>query len=77
MDKLLATVGFAGAFVLLLIFSPLAGALIGWVVGLFFGNAILGTFASFGITGLSMWKLGATLGFVGAFFKTTVTTGNK
>lgn len=60
---------------LAIIVGTLMGAITGWVVGLFFGNAILGALASFGVVGVSMWQLGAFLGFVGGFFRTTVTKG--
>jgi hypothetical protein len=52
-----------------IIATTFLGAITGAIVGLFFSNAIGSTFAAFGVTGLSMWKLGATLGFVGSFFK--------
>lgn len=57
------------------ILSAIAGAIAGLMVGMFFSNAILPTFEAFGVTGLSMWKLGATLGFVGGFFRSPVTKG--
>ena len=50
------------------------GALGGWVVGLFFSETMLGIFAALGIKGFAMWQIGAFLGFVGAFFKTNVST---
>lgn len=59
------------ALFFLIVFSTLMGAVAGWVVGLFFSDTILGTLQRFGINtlGLSMWQLGATLAFVGSFFK--------
>jgi len=54
---------------LIIIAGALMGALAGAIVGIFFSGPILSTFASFGVTGLSMWKLGATLGFVAGFFR--------
>jgi len=49
----------------------LMGALFGWVTGWFFGSTILGIMNDLGISGYSMWQLGAFLGFVGSFFGST------
>ena len=56
---------------LLIILGTLTGAISGFVVGLAFGNIITYTLAQFGIHGVALWQLGATLGFVGPFFKST------
>lgn len=50
--------------------GPLAGALAGWIVGLFFADTIFAVLRGFGVsTGLfSMWQLGLTLSFLGSFF---------
>lgn len=56
--------------------TTLFSALAGWVVGMFFGNTILGILAACGLKGFVMWQIGATLGFVGSFFRTSVTTKN-
>ena len=56
-------------FILMIIASTLFGAFLGWVVGWFFSEPILNFFAAFGVEGLSMWELGACLGFIGSFFK--------
>lgn len=67
------------AFAALVFFFPLigvlGGAFAGWVVGLFFSDTILSALASFGVKteALSMWQLGAMLGFVGSFFRSSVT----
>lgn len=55
----------------LVILTTLMGAVAGWAVGLFFEQTILSTLARFGVNvaGLTMWQLGATLAFVGSFFK--------
>ena len=53
------------------------GALFGWVVGLFFGNTILGILAQIGISGISMWQFGAFLGFIASFFRNMITFNNK
>lgn len=60
-------------FVLCLI-GTIVGSLSGWAVGLLFGETILGIFAAFGLKGFSMWQIGAFLGFVGGFFRTSVTS---
>jgi hypothetical protein len=49
------------------------GAFAGWVVGLFFADTILGIAGQLGIRNVTMWQLGAFLGFVGGFLKTKVT----
>ena len=56
------------------VMSTFFGALGGWIVGLFFTDTILGTLQVLGFTttGLTMWKLGATLGFVGGFLRPIV-----
>ena len=61
----------AGIMFLACILSTLLGALAGWVVGLFFEETILNFFAMLGISGLKMWQIGASLGFIGSFFNTT------
>ena len=60
------------------ILGTLLGAFAGWVVGLFFGETILSFFAALGITGFKMWQIGASLGFIGGFFRssTSVRTSN-
>lgn len=49
----------------------------GWIVGWFLGDTFLAIFAQLGITGVSMWQIGAFLGFVGSFFTPLVTQNNK
>jgi hypothetical protein len=64
-------------FVLTLV-SPILGVLFGatagWCVGLVFDEEILGFLARFGVdtAGLTMWQIGAALGFIGGYLKTTV-----
>lgn len=62
-----------GLFMIFGILTTFMGAFSGWFIGLFFGETILGILSSLGITGFSMWQIGAFLGFVGGFFRTTVT----
>jgi len=66
-----------GALILLTILGPLVGALSGLIVGVFFSTPILHTLSAFGVDGVTMWQLGATLGFVGGFFKAVVAKGDK
>lgn len=66
-----------GGIFLLVIFGTLFGALAGWVVGLFFGDTILGILSQLGLKNISMWQFGAFMGFVGGFLKTKVTVEEK
>ena len=54
------------------ILMTIAGALFGWIAGWFIGSTVLGILAQLGITGFSMWQIGAFLGFVGSFFGSTL-----
>ena len=72
MEALQNFLAFILLFIMICIGSTLAGALVGWVVGWFFGRSILGFFAAFGIRSLEVWQIGAALGFIGSFFKTSV-----
>ncbi len=75
MDGFLKTGAALVLFALLLfgviLLATVFGALAGWVVGLFFADTILGIFAALGVKGFAMWQIGAFLGFVGGFFKST------
>ena len=62
-----------GGIFLFVIFGTLMGAIAGWVVGLFFGDTILGILQQLDITDISMWQYGAFMGFVGGFLKTKTT----
>jgi hypothetical protein len=75
----LAGLALAPALTAMVILHVVFGAVGGWLVGLFFGETILGTLSRFGvdIEGLSMWQLGATLAFVGAFFRAHQTVKNN
>lgn len=55
-------------------FGFLFGAFSGFVVGLFFADTIFAFFSHFGINDLTMWQIGGSLGFIGGFFKTTVSS---
>ena len=54
--------------------GALSGGVSGWIVGLFFTETILGTLSAVGISGVTMWQLGVTLGFVSGFFKSVKIT---
>lgn len=75
MKVFFAVIGGLTATVALLFVMPLLGVLLGafsgWVVGLFFSETILSFLAALGFTGFKMWQIGASLGFVGSFFKST------
>lgn len=64
---------------LLLFFLPLLGILFGgfsgWIVGLFFHDTVMGFLSAIGVdvTNLTMWQVGAALGFIGGFFKSNLT----
>lgn len=58
----------------LIFFMPVIGVLLGafsgWAVGVFFTETIMTTLSGFGFSAsVSMWQLGATLGFIGGFFR--------
>jgi len=63
---------------ILIFFIPIVGSLIGafvgWIVGLFFGETMMGVLSAFGVNveGLEPWHIGMFLGFVSGFFKTSV-----
>jgi len=79
MKTILALLGVFALIILFPLIGVLAGAFVGWVVGLFFEDTVMGFFAraGFDTAGYAMWQLGAALGFVGAFFRSTVTTDTK
>lgn len=67
----------------LLFLLPLLGVLFGgfagWVVGLFFHDTIMTFLMATGVdvSNLTMWQIGAALGFIGSFFKSNLTQNNK
>lgn len=76
MEKILAT--FFAAIVIAFIaplFGVLIGAFMGWVVGLFFSATILDFLSRVGVetAGLALWQVGAAMGFLGSFLRTSVT----
>lgn len=72
------------AFLMLvfLFFAPLIGIVIGafsgWLAGIFFEPTIRTTLDAFGVdtSGLALWQVGATLGFVGSFFRAHFNASN-
>lgn len=66
-----------GAIFLFTIFGSLLGAIAGWIVGLFFGDTILGILAQLGIHNITMFQFGAFMGFIGSFLKTKVSAEVK
>ena len=63
--------GFVLLVILFIILGTLFGGIAGWIVGLFFTDIIMNTLNRFGVDtlGMSLWQLGATLGFISGFFK--------
>lgn len=80
-EKLAASFGIMamtiGGIFFFVILGTLFGGLAGWLVGLVFGDTILGIAAQLGIKGVSMFQFGAFMGFVGGFLKTKVTAEVK
>lgn len=66
-----------GGIFFFVIFGTFLGALSGWIVGLVFGDTILGILGQIGIKGVTMFQFGAFMGFVGGFLKTKVTAEVK
>lgn len=66
-----------GGIMFFVVLGTLMGTVSGWIVGLLFGDTILGIASQLGIRNVSMWQLGAFLGFVGGFLKTKVTAEVK
>lgn len=66
-------VGLVMLIIVMVILGTFFGGVAGWIVGLFFTDTIMGTLNRIGVDtmGLTMWQLGATLGFVSGFFKST------
>ena len=81
MEKLTIAIGGAGAWLgsvfLCIILGPFFGGLGGWVVGLVFGDTILGIFSQLGIHNITMFQAGVFLGFVGGFLRTKTTVEQK
>ena len=74
MEKIIISLLAALLIVVVVLLSTLVGAFVGWLVGLFFDETILGIFACLGITGFKMWQIGAFLGFVSGFFRSSISS---
>ena len=57
------------------IISTAMGAAVGWAVGLVFHDTIFDFLSRIGIdvSGLHMWQVGGSLGFIGSFFRSNQT----
>ena len=54
------------------ILSVIVGIISGWFVGLFFEDSIQNVLYQLGITGCSMWEIGAFTGFITGFFRNVI-----
>lgn len=81
MDKFVLSMGAVamgiGAIFFFVILGTFLGAVAGWIVGLVFGDTILGILSQFGVHNVTMWQFGAFMGFAGSFLKTKVTAEVK
>lgn len=66
-----------GGIFMFVIFGTLLGGVAGWIVGLFFADTILGIASQLGIKNVTMFQLGAFMGFFGGFLKMKVTAEVK
>ena len=66
-------VGLVMLIIVMVILGTFFGGVAGWIVGLFFTDTIMQTLNRIDVDtmGMTMWQLGATLGFVSGFFKST------
>ena len=64
-------ISFVVFIILFVILGTFLGGIVGWIVGFFFADIIMNTLNRFGVDtlGMTMWQLGATLGFISGFFK--------
>lgn len=80
MRKIIAAVVLSAVLVFTVpILFVFLGALSGWVAGLVFEDMIMGFLSRIGVNtaGLTMWQLGGALGFIGSFFKTSISQKTK
>lgn len=68
-----------GLMVLMPVLGVLFGAFSGWAVSLFFNDTVLGFLARIGVdtNGLALWQVGAAMGFLGGFLKTSFHQSKK
>jgi hypothetical protein len=73
---ILGAVAIAAILFVAVILGTLVGGIVGWIVGLVFPFVIVTLNTMTGLT-LTAFEMGAVLGFVGSFFKTSVTKESK
>ena len=71
-----AAVMIAAVLFVAVLLGTLIGGIVGWIVGLVFPFVIVTLNTLTGLT-LTAFEMGAVLGFVGSFFKTSVTKESK
>ena len=76
MAVILGAVAIAAILFVAVILGTLVGGIVGWVVGLVFPFVIVTLNTLTGLT-LTGFEMGAVLGFVGSFFRTSVTKKNE
>ena len=64
-------------FIVAVIMATVCGGISGWIVGWFFGDTILGILAQIGISNVSMFQVGAFLGFIASFFSKSLKIKNE
>lgn len=64
-----AIVLIVGLFILFPLIGTLIGAFTGWIVGVFWPTTFGAVLAHFGLSAFAPYQIGATLGFIGGFFK--------
>ena len=69
---ILGAVAIAAILFVAVLLGTLIGGIVGWIVGLVFPFVIVTLNTLTGLT-LTAFEMGAVLGFVGSFFKTSVT----
>jgi hypothetical protein len=79
MKLLVSLVLIAVMFFILCLMSTIFGAAIGWAVGLLFGDTILDFLSRIGmnVNGVEMYQVGAALGFIGSFFRSSQTVNRN
>jgi hypothetical protein len=73
---ILGAVAIAAILFVAVLLSTVIGGIVGWIVGLVFPFVIVTLNTLTGLT-LTAFEMGAVLGFVGSFFKTSVTKESK
>ena len=76
MAVILGAVAIAAILFVAVLLGTLIGGIVGWIVGMVFPFVIVTLNTLTGLT-LTAFEMGAVLGFVGSFFKTSVTKESK